>query len=172
MISTRLNYSGITKRPPLRWPNGARVALWVVPNVEHYEYLPPPCGRDPWPRSPHPDVMGYSHRDYGNRVGIWRLFEVADALNIKCSVSLNLSVYKQFPEIMRACEERKWDIICHGIYNTRNVLNLSVEQEEAFILECKKLSIDLIGRTFNGWFSPGLSYTHNRHQIFLRLAAG
>src|SRR5206468_3159670 len=68
-------YSPILHRPPLRWPNGARIALWVVPNIEHYEYLPKFVRtRDPWPRSPHPDLLGYTQRDYGNRVGLWRLF--------------------------------------------------------------------------------------------------
>ena len=48
-------YSPILHRPPLRWPGGARVALWIVPNIEHYEYLPAfQRTRDPWPRSPHP----------------------------------------------------------------------------------------------------------------------
>ena len=91
-------YSPILHRPPLRWPNGARVALWVVPNIEHYEYLPKFVRtRDPWPRSPHPDILGYTQRDYGNRVGLWRLFEVTDALNIRCTVSLNMAVLQHFP---------------------------------------------------------------------------
>ena len=92
-------YSPILHRPPLRWPNGARVALWVVPNIEHYEYLPKFVRtRDPWPRSPHPDLLGYTQRDYGNRVGLWRLFDVTDALNIRCTVSLNMAVLEHFPE--------------------------------------------------------------------------
>ena len=77
MDSDLIAYSPIIQRPPLRWPNGARVALWIVPNIEHYEYLPKYVRtRDPWPRSPHPDVLGYSQRDYGNRVGLWRLFDL------------------------------------------------------------------------------------------------
>ena len=113
-------YSPILHRPPLRWPNGARVALWVVPNIEHYEYLPKFVRtRDPWPRSPHPDVLGYSQRDYGNRVGLWRLFEVTDALGIRCTVSLNMAVLEHFPEILGAMEARGWEYMSHGIYNTR-----------------------------------------------------
>ena len=91
-------YSPILHRPPLRWPNGARVALWVVPNIEHYEYLPKFVRtRDPWPRSPHPDVLGYGARDYGNRVGLWRLFELTDAFGIRCTVSLNMTVIQHYP---------------------------------------------------------------------------
>ncbi len=66
----RVAYSPIIERPPIKWPNGARVALWIAPNVEHYEYEPEFDGqRDPWPRMPYPDVQQYSYRDYGNRVG-------------------------------------------------------------------------------------------------------
>ena len=96
----RLDYSPIIERPPIRWPNGARVAFWVAPNVEHYEYLPVFDGkRNPWPRTPYPDVQGYSHFDYGNRVGFWRMLEVLDKHRIRCTVSLSLSVLYHFPEV-------------------------------------------------------------------------
>ena len=79
MIQDRVPYSPITERPRLTWPGGARVAVWVVPNIEHYEFLPSPVrSRDPWPRMPHPDILGYGLRDYGNRVGLWRMAEVTD----------------------------------------------------------------------------------------------
>ena len=61
--SERFPYSPLPERPRLRWPGGERVALWVLPNIEHYEYRPPLInGRDPWPRMPHPDVLNYPHR--------------------------------------------------------------------------------------------------------------
>ena len=63
MEPDRFNYSPIVDRPKLSWPNGERLAVWVLPNVEHYEYLPKFQNvRDPWPRSPHPDVLGYGVR--------------------------------------------------------------------------------------------------------------
>ena len=81
----RVDYSPIIERPPIRWPNGERVALWIAPNVEHYEYMPIQDGpRDPWPRTPYPDVQQYSYRDYGNRVGFWRMLEVLDQYKIRC----------------------------------------------------------------------------------------
>ena len=66
----RFGYSPVVERPKLSWPNGARLAVWVCPNIEHYEYLPAEVRvRNPWPRMPHPDVLGYGGRDYGNREG-------------------------------------------------------------------------------------------------------
>jgi hypothetical protein len=77
----RISYSALPERVPLQWPNGARVALWVAPNIEHYGYLPEQVRvRNPWPRVPHPDILGYGLRDYGNRVGVWRLMDLFDAL--------------------------------------------------------------------------------------------
>lgn len=164
-------YSPIVSRSPLRWPGGARVALLVVPNIEHYEYLPPPSrARDPWPRSPHPDVFGYASRDYGNRVGLWRLFDVMDRHGIRCTVSLNLAVFEHYPEIFQACEARRWDYLCHGIYNTRYLFDLNEEEERAVVADCVETYRRLTGRPLAGWLSPGFSF--GRHTADLLAEAG
>jgi peptidoglycan/xylan/chitin deacetylase (PgdA/CDA1 family) len=158
----RAPFSPMPARPPLRWPNGARVAVWVVPNVEHYEYLPRPSKkRDPWPRMPHPDVIGYGTRDYGNRVGIWRMFDLFDRLDIRATVSLSMANWVHYPEIFRAMEARKWSIMCHGMYNTRYHWDMSETEERAAIAECTDLYGELTGRQLRGWFSPAASYTMN-----------
>src|SRR5262249_28182027 len=75
----RFGYSPVVERPKLSWPGGARVAVWVCPNIEHYEYIPAEVRvRNPWPRMPHPDVLGYGGTAYGKRGGPWRMFEVLD----------------------------------------------------------------------------------------------
>ncbi len=153
-------YSPILHRPPLRWPGGARVALWICPNIEHYEFLPKfQRVRDPWPRSPHPDVLGYSIRDYGNRVGLWRLFEVTDDLGIPATVSLSMSVIQHYPAILEAMEKRGWELMSHGIYNTRYHWDFSHEEELAAMLECRRIHRDLTGREQRGWFSPAITNT-------------
>ena len=89
----RMDYSPITDRPIIKWPNNARIAFWVAPNIEHYEYMPPPDGvRNPWPRVPHPDVQQYSSLEFGNRVGFWRVLEVLDRYGIRCSTTLSIGV--------------------------------------------------------------------------------
>ena len=162
MEPDRIAYSPIVDRPPLKWPNDARVALWVCPNIEHYEYLPDPVRlRDPWPRSPHPDVLGYGLRDYGNRVGLWRMFEVMDKHDIRCTVSLNLAVIEHYPEIFEACEARSWDYFCHGIYNTQYHWGLPEDEERAIIKHCVESYRRLTGRPLAGFFSPAASHTVN-----------
>ncbi len=77
MAIDRFDYLPSIDRPVIRWPNGARLAFWIAPNIGHYEYLPlPDKVRNYWPRMAHPDTKFYAHHDYGNRVGFWRLAEV------------------------------------------------------------------------------------------------
>lgn len=158
----RAPYSAIVDRPTLTWPNGAKLAVWVVPNVEHYEFLPRPSRvRDPWPRTPHPDVLGYGVRDYGNRVGLWRMMEVMDAYGIRGTLSLSMSNFVHYPEIFEACEARKWAIMSHGMYNTRYHWGYSEQEERDAIHESMELHRKLTGRQLKGWFSPAASWTFN-----------
>jgi peptidoglycan/xylan/chitin deacetylase (PgdA/CDA1 family) len=148
-----------TDRPVIRWPNGARVAFWVAPNIEFYEIDPPPNpARAAWAR-PAPDVLAYSYRDYGNRSGFWRMLEAMERHGIRGSVSLNVAMCQHCPEIIEACVDRGWEFYSHGTYNTRYVFGMSEEQERALIQD----SIDTIraatGQKLDGWLSPALTYT-------------
>ena len=158
----RVPYSPIVTRPTFAWPNGARLAVWVVPNVEHYEYLPPVRARATRGRArPHPDVLGYGLRDYGNRVGLWRMFDVMDHFGIRCTISLNLAVFDHYPQILEACERRKWDVMAHGLYNTRYHWNMAEDAERAAIEECVESYRRHTGRQLAGWFSPAATFTLN-----------
>lgn len=158
----RIAYSAAPERQPLRWPGGARVALWVVPNIEHYEYLPQQVRvRDPWPRVPHPDILGYGLRDYGNRVGVWRLMEVFDRFRLPCTVSLSMAVLDMYPDIAEAMLDRRWELMSHGLYNTRYHWNMSEDEERAAIAECQAIHRRVAGTDLRGWFSPAASNTLN-----------
>ena len=154
----RAAYSAIHSRPPIRWPNGARVAFWVSPNVEHYEYLPAHDGmRDPWPRMPYPDVQQYAYRDYGNRAGFWRMTEVLDAHKIRACVSLNIAVLEHFPEIAQAMIERDYDYMSHGFYNTRYLNAYTEDEERAFYRDSIDTLMRLTGKPLKGMLGPSLS---------------
>ena len=149
-------------RPTIRWPHGARVALWVVPNVEHYEYLPlPDSHRNPWPRTPHPDVAQYSQRDYGNRVGFWRMLEVLDKHRVRCTVSLNVGVLEHYPEIGAAMSERDWAFMSHGIYNTRYLFEQSEDEEREFYRDTLGTIKRITGKDAKGMLGPALTTTVN-----------
>jgi len=151
----RMDYLPIIDRPIIKWPNNARVAFWVAPNIEHYEYLPPLDGaRNPWPRSPLPDVQQYSLHEYGNRVGFWRLLEVLDHYKIRCSTTLNIGVLQHFPEIADAMLARDWTFVNHGFYNTRYITTFSEEQEREFFQRCRETFTRLTGRELRGSRDP------------------
>ena len=162
----QVDYSPIVERPAIKWPNGARVALWVAPNVEHYEYLPDFDGiRNMFPRTPYPDTQQYAYRDYGNRVGFWRMVEVMDKHHIKCCVSLNMAVLEHFPEIAEAMVQRDWDFMSHGIYNTRFLYTMSEEQEREYYRD----SIDTLkrhtGKQLKGMLGPAITGTERTPEL-------
>jgi len=153
------DYLPYDRRPVIRWPGGARVAFWVAPNIEFYELNPPRNpARAPWPR-PAPDVQNYSYRDYGNRVGFWRMLETMRRCHMRGSVSLNVAVCEHHPEVIAACAENGWEFYSHGTYNTRYLMGMTEAQERAVIQD----SIDTIrrhtGQKLDGWLAPALTYT-------------
>src|SRR5689334_15542975 len=83
----RFDYSAIIDRPRLSWPDGARVAVWVIPNIEHFLFDRPSTRLTNLPVNP--DILNYSWRDYGVRVGIWRMMEVMERYGVKGTVALN-----------------------------------------------------------------------------------
>lgn len=102
----RIAYSAITERPQISLPNGARMAVWVIVNVEEWDprqpmprtVLTPPAGG-----SPMPDIPNWAWHEYGNRVGFWRFVEVFDALSIRrCWRSMD----RRLPLIRRLCAQR------------------------------------------------------------------
>ncbi len=162
----RIPYSPIIDRPVITWPNNARIAFWVAPNVEHYEYMPPLDGvRNPWPRMPHPDVQQYSSHEYGNRVGFWRLLEVLDAYQIRCSTTLSMGVLQHFPEVAEAMLQRDWTFVNHGFYNTRYVTTYSEEQEREFLHACRETFHRLTGREIKGHSGPAASNTERTSDL-------
>jgi peptidoglycan/xylan/chitin deacetylase (PgdA/CDA1 family) len=120
-------------RPKIVWPGGKKLAFWIAPNIEYYEYDPPKnASRPGWPK-PAPEVVGYSQRDWGNRVGHWRLMELLDKYGMRGSISLSVGLLAHHPEIVEGCVERNWEFFSHGIYNTRFSYNMDEAQERAVI---------------------------------------
>jgi allantoinase len=158
-IHDRLPYSPITERAPIQWPGGARLAVWIVPNIEHYEYLPPAATVDPYPRTPHPDVRLYSYRDYGNRVAFWRLLALLDEFEIPCTASLNVAVLEHYPEIRDAMIERNWDLMSHGLYNTRYLTGADDAAVRTFFTTCNDVLERTAGRRFAGLLGPNITST-------------
>lgn len=156
----RFAFATAQGRPRLAWPEGRRLAVWVVPNVEHYEFDPSVRGpRDPWPRCAPPDGLHYPRKEYGNRVGLGRLLELGVRLGIRFTASLSLAVPEMFPRQFAAMRQCGWDFMCHGLYNTHYLWGLPEDEERDFVADCQRRMQRATGRAIEGWFSPACSHT-------------
>jgi allantoinase len=155
----RLTYSPITERPPLKLPNGARMAIWVIVNVEEWDplqtmprtVLTPPAGG-----SPMPDVPNWAWHEYGNRVGFWRFIKIFDEFAIPGTMAINGSALAAYPQIVNAAVARNWEFIGHGFTQT----NLQkVPDERADIRKVREGIRKATGKPPRGWLGPGLTET-------------
>ncbi|MCU0975646.1 MAG: polysaccharide deacetylase family protein [Steroidobacteraceae bacterium] len=153
-------------RPKIAWPGGARVALWVAPNIEFYE-LDPALNphRKPWPR-PVPDVAGYSTRDYGNRVGHVRMMRLLDKYGVRGSISLSTALCTHHPEIIEMCRERDWEFFSHGIYNTRYTYGMDEAQEREMITDAVETIRRHTGQQCAGYLAPALTHSEITLDLF------
>jgi peptidoglycan/xylan/chitin deacetylase (PgdA/CDA1 family) len=160
----RYDYSALIDRPVLRWPNGARVALWVIPNVEHFLFDRPSTGISEAMKL-NPDVRVYSWRDYGVRVGIWRLMEIMERYGVKGTVALNSDVCREYPRIIEEGKKLGWEWMGHGTTNSILLNAQSQSEERALIREAVTTIGTSVGKAPRGWLSPALSETVNTLDI-------
>jgi len=146
-------------RPRITWPGGKSCAVWVAPNLELYE-LDPPANphRKSWAK-PHPDVVGYAHRDHGNRVGHWRMADVMSKHGFPGSVSLSVALCDHIPEVVADASARGWEFFSHGIYNTRYSYGMDEAQERAIIEDSIATVQRATGQRIRGWLAPALTHT-------------
>jgi peptidoglycan/xylan/chitin deacetylase (PgdA/CDA1 family) len=155
----RISYSAIADRPPLRLPYGARVAVWVIVNVEEWDptqtmprtVLTPPAGG-----APMPDIPNWAWHEYGNRVGFWRILKVFDDLKIPGVLAINGSAIGAYGPIVQAAVERRWEFMGHG-FTQRNMQK--VEDERADIRKTRAVIEEVTGKPPRGWLGPGLTET-------------
>ncbi len=160
------DYWAYQNRPKIEWPNGARIAFWVAPNIEFYELNPPANPqRQAWPQ-PAPAVPGYSIRDYGNRVGHLRQMELLDKYGIRGSISLSTALCDHHPEIISLCKERDWEFFSHGIYNTRYTYGMSAQQERDMITDSMETIYKHSGQKCAGYLAPALSHSESTLDLF------
>ena len=160
------SYWAYENRPKITWPNGAKVAFWVAPNIEFYELNPPSNPhRKPWPL-PSPAVPGYSIRDYGNRVGHIRQMNLLDKYGIRGSISLSTALCEHHPEIIEMCMERNWEFFSHGIYNTRYTYGMSESQEKRMIEDAMSTIKKHTDQDCVGYLAPALSHSEVTMDLF------
>lgn len=158
-FSDRVSYSAIIDRPPLKLPNSARMAVWIIVNIENWDscqamprtILSPPMGNPLIP-----DLPNWAWHEYGMRVGFWRIHECMTRLGLTPTMALNGIVCKNYPRIAEAALESGWEFMGHGF--VQGPMHHLDDQRSAI-----RQTIDVIrnftGKMPRGWESPGLTET-------------
>jgi allantoinase len=157
----RFEYSAIAKRPKWELPNGARVAVWIVPNVEHFHYDKPAMSLTPMTAGLRPDVLNYAWRDYGVRVGIWRIMEVLERQGFIATAALNSEVCLHYPAIIEEGNRLGWEWMAHGENNSSLFTGMPEEAERPIIKGVLDTITKSTGKMPRGWLGPALTETDN-----------
>ena len=158
-VRARVAYAPITRRPKLRLPDDARVAVWTIVNVEHWSptgampraVLPPPMGQPLLP-----DVPNWAWHEYGMRVGFWRFLDTLSSRNLKATFAVNGSACSVYQEACAAARDAGWEFIGHGF--VQKPMH-KVDDQRAAIAQTKQAIAELTGKPPRGWESPGLTET-------------
>jgi allantoinase len=158
MDHDRYPWSPIVERPAVRWPRGARVALLVTPVLEWFPLDAPSPPLQPLGAldGPYPDYRAYTHRDYGNRVGIFRVMAVLDRLGVPATAAVNAAVATRYPQLLDEIGRRRWEVVAHGLHMGRfHHGGLDRDVEAALVDEALTLLRAASGQPVRGWLSPG-----------------
>src|SRR5258705_4987648 len=152
-------YSPITDRPRLRWPGDAQVALWVIPNIEFFSLMEKVPAGSGGPGTPVPDIRSWSARDYGTRVGVFRLMQVLNRYGVRGTVALNSDLCAHHPEIMAEGQKLGWEWIGHCESNTRRLNEAPPGEEKGIIQRTLATIAKASGTRPVGWLGSGLQET-------------
>lgn len=152
----RYDYSAIVERPDYSWPGGRRLALHIALNIEHFAFGQG-IGHTPTEPGPPPDHRNYAWRDYGLRVGVWRILDLLDELQLPAGHLVNTAVYDYAPQIMERVRSRGDEVVGHGRTNSERQADLDAAGEAALIREATESIARHEGTPPKGWMSPWIS---------------
>ena len=154
----RYDYLPITKRKDYSWPGGKRLAFYVAMNIEHFAFQAG-LGMDPSNRSGPQSSRNFAWRDYGNRIGNWRLFDILDELKLPASILLNSTVCYEYPDIIEKIKSRGDDVLGHGRTNAEQLRGMWEHDERRVIMECVEVIEKHVGVRPTGWMGAGAAET-------------
>ena len=155
------DWSPVVNRGVLRWPEDARVALCVIVNLEHMEWQAPEgayqsasLSGGAW-RLPYPDYIGYSHREYGHRVGIFRVLNTLEKYGVPATIAMDSLTARHYPYLVDYCKERGCEFIGHGVSVSRMITSrMSEVEEREYIREAIDTLTTATGSSPAGWLGP------------------
>jgi allantoinase len=167
MDHERYEWSMLTQRPPVRWPGDKPLAVWINVSLQHFPMNPSAKTKLPGSMTmPHPDLRHFTLRDYGNRVGLYRLLRAFDAAGITPSFAVNAELLHRYPYLAGVLRERGDEVLGHSwSMDTPHVGGLSVEDERAVVRRALATLRELTGQAVRGWLSPGKLQSANTPEL-------
>jgi hypothetical protein len=169
MDNTLYKYSPIVDRPKLTWPNGARIAFYVGLNIEHFYVDKPSTSIFGGTAALVPDPLNFGWRDYGVRVGIWRMIEALDNCKMRASVLLNSDCCEHYPQIIEAGKKRNWAWLAHGKSNSTLQAGMNADAERKYLAEVVQTLSSATSHKIKGWLGPALSETFETPRLLKEL---
>jgi peptidoglycan/xylan/chitin deacetylase (PgdA/CDA1 family) len=169
MDNQLFTYTPIIERPPIAWPGGARVAFYLGLNIEHYQVDKPSTSIFGGTAGLTPDALNYGWRDYGARVGIWRMIESLDRHGVRASALVNSDVFRRYPQIVQAGIQRNWSWVAHGRDNSTFQAGMTRDEELAYLTEIVETIAAATGRRPRGWLGPALTETFETPSLLAEL---
>ena len=151
----RFEYSPIVGRPDFSWPGSRRLAVYVALCVEHFSYGESGLGLSYSPGIPHPNTYNWAWREYGNRVGGWRLLEMFEQLGVSPTVLLNTECYEHCPELVDGYRAAGAEFVAHGRTNSVSPNELEERDEREMIQDVFTTMSRHEAKSPGGWMSPG-----------------
>lgn len=166
MDHNRYTMDKVFDRPPFDWPGGAKVALLVNPIIEFFPF-DAPLGLVPGGMSrPYPDYWNYTLRDYGNRVGIFRIIKALDRYKVKATAAFNAKAASRYPFLLDQFVKRNWEIMAMGVDMGKiHQGGVALETESRWAAEAVSTLRQLSGQPVLGWFSPAMRESFNTPDI-------
>ena len=149
----RYPYSPIVERPVYDWPDGKRLAVYIAINLETFPFGEG-LGPDLNARQPEPDIVNYSWRDWGNRVGVWNLLDALDEHALPTAALMNTAVYDLHPAIAAAVRARGDEVVGHGRTNAERQCDMDEQTEATMVRACVDRIRAEEGHAPTGWLSP------------------
>jgi allantoinase len=155
----RAPFSAIVDRPKLVLPNGNRVIVWTIVNLEVWDIsrpmpraaMPPPSGQ-----SLLPDVANWSWHEYGMRVGVWRFFELFERLGVRPTLSINARVCEDYERVAAQARDAGWEFMAHAY---EQIPLQKIEDQRGMIRKTLDVLEAFTGERPAGWLGPGLTQT-------------
>jgi allantoinase len=168
MDHTRYSWSMLSEREPVRWPNGAKLALWINVGLQFFPLnqqgkpFPVPGGMT----MPYPDLRHFSLRDYGNRVGIYRFLKAFDQYGIKPTFAFSTELAERAPYLLQRIVERGDEIICHGWnMDSLHYGGMDHDEEAALVQRSLERLRELSGQAVTGWISPARNESEHTPEL-------